>query len=91
MWAEAHRGSTVEGGPIPTTSRVIVGAVDVALRVLDDPKLDLSCLSCLSNYLAVLDEYAATGPQKGIRDAVGALLTAMNACSASGPVLLIEG
>ena len=80
VWAEAHRGSTVEGGPIPTTSGVIASAVDVALRVLNDPKLDLSCLA---DYRAVLVEYAETGPQESVRDAVLALLAAMNACTCS--------
>jgi len=72
VWAEAHRESTVEGGPIPTTSGVIASAVDVALRVLDDPKL--LDLPCLANYRAVLVEYAETGSQESVREAVRALL-----------------
>ncbi len=76
VWTEAHRGLTVEGGPIPTTSGVIAGAIDVALRVLDDPRLDLTCLS---DYRAVLVEHAETSPQESVRDAVRALLTVMNA------------
>jgi hypothetical protein len=87
VWAEAHRGSTVEGGPIPTTSGVIASAVDIALRVLDDPKLDLSCLS---DYCAVLVEYAETGPQESVREAVQALVTAMNACARAVQVTSID-
>ncbi len=83
VWAEAHRGSTVEGGPIPAMSGAIAGAVDVALRVLDDPRLDLFCLL---DYLAILVEYAATGPQESVRDAVRALITAVDARDCRSPL-----
>ncbi len=76
VWAEAHRGSTAEGDPTSTTSAAIAGAVDAALRVVDGPGPDSPFPS---DCRVILVDYAETGPQESVRDAVSALLAAMDA------------